>query len=73
MRTRPVKLARTRDEVWEMYREAIDLKEQWFEYWENTELSTRDNAQALRNYTALRGVVKALLWVLSPQGKTPLE
>ncbi len=55
---------RSREELQLMLAEAVDRRDQWLNYWDNTKLSRKENVEALRNYTALRGVVKALKWAL---------
>jgi len=65
---------RRRAEVHIMLAEAIERRDAWFNYWNNTKLSKKDNIEALRNYTALRGVVKTLQWVmLNPNIEHPLD
>ena len=59
--TKPI---RHRQDVQLMLDEAIERRDAWLGYWKDTKLSRRDNVEALRNYTALRGVVKALQWVV---------
>jgi len=65
---------RTREEVQLMLDEAIERRDAWFNYWDKTKLSKTENIEALRNYTALRGVVKTLQWVmLNPNIEHPLD
>ena len=59
--TKPI---RCREEVQLMLDDAIERRDAWFNYWDKTKLSRAENVEALRNYTALRGVVKSLKWVL---------
>lgn len=59
--TKPI---RCREEIQLMLDEAIERRDAWFNYWDKTKLSRKENVAALRNYTALRGVVKSLRWVL---------
>lgn len=69
--TKPI---RHRQDIQLMLNEAIERRDAWLRYWENTKLSRKDNVEALRNYTALRGVVKALQWVvLHPDIEHPLD
>ena len=57
-----------------MLADAIERRDQWFNYWDKTKLSRKQNVEALRNYTALRGVVKTLQWVLMhPDVEHPLD
>ena len=53
---------RSREELQLMLADAIERRDQWFNYWDKTKLSRKQNVEALRNYTALRGVVKTLQW-----------
>lgn len=65
---------RTREEVQLMLDEAIERRDAWFDYWDKTKLSKKENIEALRNYTALRGVVKTLQWImLHPNIEHPLD
>jgi hypothetical protein len=69
--TKPI---RHRRDVQLMLDEAIERRDAWLKYWKDTKLSRSDNVEALRNYTALRGVVKALQWVvLHPDIEHPLD
>ena len=65
---------RTRNELRLMLGDAIERSDKWLKYWKSTKLSKKDNVEALRNYTALRGVVKTLQWVmLNPDVEHPLD
>ena len=65
---------RNRSEVQLMLEDAIERRDKWLKYWKSTKLSKKDNVEALRNYTALRGVVKTLQWVmLNPNVEHPLD
>lgn len=55
---------RSRNEVSLMLEQAKSRRDAWYSYWKNNKLTRQENAEALRNYTALRGVVKTLKWVL---------
>jgi len=58
-------------EVTRMIDEAEMLKERW--YITMREASTRsERAEAIRNYNALRGVVKSLRWAFY-KGESPLN
>tara|TARA_B100000902_G_scaffold297284_1_gene284352 strand:+ start:92 stop:358 length:267 start_codon:yes stop_codon:yes gene_type:complete len=59
--TKPI---RSREDIQLMLDDAIERRDAWLRYWDKTKLSRKDNVEALRNYTALRGVVKSLKWVL---------
>ncbi len=63
---------RNDDEIRVMLTEAESIMEAWLEHFEDKKMNMRDNAEAIRNYTALRGVVKALNWVLG-SNKNPLN
>ena len=63
---------RSDDEIQYMLEEAITLRDEWKEYFHSGKMTTKENAQALRNYTALRGVVKTLRWVTG-KNNNPLE
>tara|TARA_R110002167_G_scaffold164799_6_gene361744 strand:+ start:597 stop:794 length:198 start_codon:yes stop_codon:yes gene_type:complete len=60
-------------EVREMLDSTIERKKHWYDYFQSRKMSKRENAEALRNYTALRGVEKTLRWVLEEIKDTPLE
>ena len=65
---------RPQEEIRGMLKEAIVRRDEWKSYWESHKLSRSENAEALRNFTALRGVVKALKWVLNdPEIEHPLD
>ena len=65
---------RHRTEIQLMLEDAIGRRDEWLKYWKSTKLSKRDNVEALRNYTALRGVVKTLQWImLNPNVEHPLD
>jgi hypothetical protein len=65
---------RHRTEIQLMLEEAIERRDKWLRYWKSTKLSKKDNVEALRNYTALRGVVKTLQWImLNPNVEHPLD
>ena len=65
---------RHRTEIQLMLEEAVERRDAWFDYWDKTKLSKKGNIEALRNYTALRGVVKTLQWVmLNPNIEHPLD
>ena len=64
--------ARSLVEIKEMLEEAKERKKIWKTFFHSGKLSTKKNATALRNYTALRGVVKTLEWALGEE-ETPLS
>ena len=55
---------RTELEIRRMLENCIDRKASWKKRFHGSKLPLKDNAEAIRNYTALRGVVKALEWAL---------
>jgi len=55
---------RTELEIRRMLESSIDRKASWKKRFHGSKLPLKDNAEAIRNYTALRGVVKTLEWVL---------
>ena len=63
---------RTDEEIRIMLTEAENIMQAWLEHFEDKKMNVRENAEAIRNYTALRGVVKALNWVLG-SGENPLN
>ena len=63
---------RDRSELRFKLEEAERLKAEWKRHFHSGKLSTKDNVEALRNYTALRGVVKTLQWALG-NPECPLE
>ena len=67
-------VGKTRDEMVDMLEKAQTLSLKWEDYFRNNKLSTEENAKAIRNYTALRGVVKTLRWTLGllEDGESPL-
>ena len=68
------------EEILEMRHEAVKRRDQWqktiltLSQENGRKVSGRsDFKEAVRNYNALRGVVKALDWVLSTQATAPLD
>ena len=56
---------RSAEELREMLREAEERKVLWELHFKSETMDIRKNAEALRNYTALRGVIKTLRWALN--------
>jgi len=56
---------RSAEELREMLREAEERKVLWEKHFKSGTMDIRKNAEALRNYTALRGVIKTLRWALN--------
>ena len=70
----PLGPVRNREDIQLMLAEAIERRDAWKKYFHSKKLSQKDNVEALRNYTALRGVVKTLQWVLlNPDVEHPLD
>tara|TARA_R100000773_G_scaffold44667_2_gene47188 strand:+ start:4451 stop:4648 length:198 start_codon:yes stop_codon:yes gene_type:complete len=64
---------KTESEVKDMLALACEEKKWWFDYYKSKKMSTKQNAEALRNYTALRGVEKTLRWVLEQIKEEPIK
>jgi hypothetical protein len=73
MKVRKVIKMRTELEVQEMLALAIEQKKGWYDFYKSRKMSVSKNAEALRNYTALRGVEKTLRWVLKEIEEDPLQ
>lgn len=60
-------VGRARDvhELRDMLEEAEQRKLLWEKHFIHHRLNRKANAEALRNFTALRGVIKTLRWVLN--------
>ena len=56
---------RSAEELREMLKEAEERKVLWEKHFRSESMNIKKNAEALRNYTALRGVIKTLRWVLN--------
>ena len=56
---------RTSEELRQMLREAEERKVLWEKHFKSEFMNVKKNAEALRNYTALRGVIKTLRWCLN--------
>ena len=63
---------KSKKEIVVMLAKANEKKKEWYDIWNSREMGTSQNAECLRNYTALRGVVKTLKWVIDAV-HTPLE
>jgi|TARA_A100001201_G_scaffold83207_1_gene73842 hypothetical protein len=75
MKVRRVMKTKSKGEVERMLVEAKTRAAMWKSHYHSGKMSVKDNAEALRNYTALRGVIKSLRWVLNEldEGETPLD
>tara|TARA_R110002167_G_scaffold111007_1_gene282302 strand:- start:19981 stop:20217 length:237 start_codon:yes stop_codon:yes gene_type:complete len=64
---------RTVAEIKDMLDQSIEQQKHWYDFFKSRQMGQKENAQALRNYTALRGVVKTLRWVLKEIEEEPLR
>jgi len=48
-----------------MLHEAEERKQLWEEHFKSAKMDRKSNAEAIRNITALRGVIKTLRWTLN--------
>ena len=64
---------RTEEELWVMLEDAEHTRRHWYNMFMARDMTQSQNAECLRNYTALRGVVKALRWVLEEIDENPLD
>tara|TARA_R110000764_G_scaffold179687_3_gene265775 strand:- start:715 stop:912 length:198 start_codon:yes stop_codon:yes gene_type:complete len=64
---------KTEEEVKAMLLEAEDEAKYWRDRFHSRTMDTKQNAECLRNYTALRGVKKTLRWVLENKAISPLR
>ena len=58
-------VGRSEEELREMLREAEERKLLWEQHFHSAKMSRKSNAEAIRNITALRGVIKTLRWCLN--------
>ena len=54
--------ARDVEELRDMLHEAEERKELWERHFKSAKMDRKSNAEAIRNITALRGVIKTLRW-----------
>tara|TARA_R110000803_G_scaffold66618_3_gene128158 strand:- start:2785 stop:2982 length:198 start_codon:yes stop_codon:yes gene_type:complete len=64
---------KTEEEVKAMLLEAEEEAKYWRDRFHSRTMDTKQNAECLRNYTALRGVKKTLRWVLENKAISPLR
>lgn len=64
---------KTEEEIYDMLEDAEHTKRHWYNLFMSRDMTQSQNAECLRNYTALRGVVKALRWVLEDIEDDPLN
>jgi len=56
---------RDNEEFRDMLREAESRKALWENHFNSAKMDRKSNAEAIRNITALRGVIKTLRWSLN--------
>ena len=61
------------EEIYVMLENAEHTRRHWYNMFMARDMTQSQNAECLRNYTALRGVVKALRWVLEEIDDDPLD
>ena len=57
------------EELRDMLHEAEERKELWKHHFNSAKMDRKSNAEAIRNITALRGVIKTLRWTLNMSDK----
>ncbi|MEC8926639.1 MAG: hypothetical protein VYB17_00085 [Candidatus Thermoplasmatota archaeon] len=62
-------LARSEEELRDMLYDAEERKQLWEEHFKSAKMDRKSNAEAIRNITALRGVIKTLRWTLNMTDK----
>ena len=62
-------MPRTAEELRDMLQEAEERKKLWEKHYHSAKMDRKANAEAIRNITALRGVIKTLRWVLNMTDK----
>ena len=60
---------RSEEELRDMLHEAEERKQLWEEHFKSAKMDRKSNAEAIRNITALRGVIKTLRWALNMTDK----
>ncbi len=64
---------KSEEEVREMLLQAEAEAKYWRDRFHSRTMDTKENAECLRNYTALRGVLKTLRWALEEISSSPLR
>ncbi len=64
---------RSEEELKAMLLEAEEEAKYWRDRFHSRTMDTKQNAECLRNYTALRGVMKTLRWALEEITVSPLR
>ena len=57
------------EELRDMLHEAEERKVLWERHFKSAKMDRKSNAEAIRNITALRGVIKTLRWTLNMADK----
>ena len=60
---------RSEEELRDMLNEAEERKKLWEKHYHSAKMDRKANAEAIRNITALRGVIKTLRWALNMADK----
>ena len=61
--------SRSEEELRDMLHDAEERKQLWQEHFKSAKMNRKSNAEAIRNITALRGVIKTLRWILKMTDK----
>jgi len=64
---------KSEEELKEMLLQAEEEAKFWRDRFHSRTMDTKENAECLRNYTALRGVMKTLRWTLEEITASPLS
>lgn len=64
---------KSEEEIRIMLLKAEEEAKYWRDRFHSRTMDTKENAECLRNYTALRGVMKTLRWVLEEITVSPLR
>ena len=62
-------LGRSEEELRDMLQDAEERKQLWENHFNSAKIDRKSNAEAIRNITALRGVIKTLRWTLNMTDK----
>ena len=65
-------LGRSEEELRDMLQDAEERKQLWEDHFKSAKMGRKANAEAIRNITALRGVIKTLRWALNMTDKNGL-
>ena len=65
----PIGEPRSVEELRDMLHEAEERKVLWERHFKSAKMDRKSNAEAIRNITALRGVIKTLRWTLNMSDK----